>query len=64
MIGALASLMFIVVICIVAGIVAGKKNRTVAGWVVGTALFVPIIIILFVLEALPEKSTVTTPKSE
>lgn len=47
-----------IIIVIASGVMASNKNRNVAGWVVGTALFTPMIIVLAVLKPLPEfKST-------
>ncbi len=53
--GALGILAIIVILAIVAGILAKNKNRSVAGWVIGTLLLTPVILILLALRALPPK---------
>lgn len=46
----------VMILGIVAGIVAKNKNRSVAGWAIGTLIFTPVILILLVLKPLsPER---------
>lgn len=39
-----------IVIIISSGVMAANKNRSVAGWIIGTALFTPVIIVLAILK--------------
>lgn len=51
--GALGILAIVVILAIVAGIIAKNRNRSVAGWIIGTLLFTPLILVLLALKPLP-----------
>lgn len=51
--GAIGILIVVIILGIVAGILAKNKNRSVAGWVIGTLLLTPLILVLVALKPLP-----------
>lgn len=50
---AIGIVIVVMILAIVAGIMAKNKNRSVAGWVIGTLLLTPVILILIALKPLP-----------
>lgn len=50
-----------VLAAVVAGLAAGRKNRSRAGWAIGTFLFVPVLLVLLFLPTRPGDETTAAP---